>query len=54
MKTKITVRTFRGAILTYNTEEFEIRDGVVRFKDEKDNLIRSFPVADCQIEEAMR
>lgn len=54
MKAKITVRTFNGAILTYHTEEYEIRDGVVRFKDEKDDKIRSFPVAHCQIEEAVR
>lgn len=54
MKAKIIVRTFNGAILTYNTEDYEIRDGVVRFKDEKDDKIRSFPVANCQIEEAMR
>jgi hypothetical protein len=54
MKAKITVRTFNGAILTYHTEEYELRDGVVRFKDERDAKIRSFPVADCQIEEAVR
>ena len=49
MSTQITIRTFNGLILTYNVDDYEIKDGLIFFFDSVKKEMRAFPVANCEI-----
>lgn len=54
-KTIIKYRPFPNTTLTYTIKAYEVVDGVfVRFYDEKDRTIYSYPLVKCEILEMER
>jgi len=49
---RITIKSLRGDLLTYvNVESYSIDDGMITFKNSKDDTLKSFPVSSCEISE---
>lgn len=52
MTYRILVETINGNILTFkNVLKYELKEGMLLFKDELTNLEKMFPSIKCQVEE---
>lgn len=50
-KYKIAIKTIQGSILTFSTDEYQVRDGFVCWYDEQTNSNKKFAVSNCEISE---
>jgi hypothetical protein len=50
MRYKINVLTLKGDYLTYHVSHYDIKDGFVKFTDEKTNKQKQFSCSRCEIE----
>lgn len=51
-KYRITIKSVLGNVLTYTVDVYPpVEDGHFKFIDQKTNLLKSFPVENCEIQE---
>lgn len=50
-KFRLKVKSVTGPVLTYHIEEYTIKDGFLTFFDNKDSIIRIFPINNVELEE---